>query len=125
MRSKTSARSWSDCVAHCSSKLSTSCKADLPVKWWNITKTTRGTVLVPRNDLRGWRSRELRDAGLRDGRHRHGAKLVLLRREVLLRVHRHVPGDDLARVGRHTAHDRHERASRHPVAVVERPAGAD
>src|SRR5262249_14176274 len=41
------------------------------------------------------------------------------------RVQRPVPGDDLAGVARHAAHDGHERAPGHPLAVVDRLAGAD
>src|SRR5262249_17846038 len=53
------------------------------------------------------------------------AELVARRRQVLLGVHGHLPGDDLAGVGGHAAHDGHERALGHPLAVVDGLARAD
>src|ERR1035438_9118341 len=49
----------------------------------------------------------------------------LIGHQLLLRVHGLLPGDFLAGVGGHAAHDSHERAVRHPLAIVDRPAVAD
>ena len=62
------------------------------------------------------------------GHRRHRQRdvpVVARRRQVFLRVHRHVPGDRLAGVGGHAAHDRQQRALGHVLAVVDRLAAAD
>src|SRR5262249_48095094 len=72
------------------------------------------------------RLHEARHAGRRDGRVGEArVPGVRGRTEVLARAERHLPGDRLAGVGGHAAHDGQERAPGHVLAVVERPAGAD
>src|SRR5271166_6518835 len=51
--------------------------------------------------------------------------IVTVRAEVLTGVEGHFPGDLLAGVGGHAAHDRQQRAPGHVLAVVDRPAAAD
>src|SRR5262249_35194090 len=63
-----------------------------------------------------------RDCRRRDG---VGAEAVVLRAEVFLGGEGLLPGDRLAGIGGHPAHDRHERALAHPLAVVDRLARAD
>src|SRR5262249_54486554 len=75
---------------------------------------------------RGLTSRELRlprDRYGRDGE--RDIPVVPRRRQVLLRAERLLPGDDLAGIRRHPAHDRQERALGHVRAVVDRLAPPD
>src|SRR5262249_10582488 len=60
-----------------------------------------------------------------DGRRGQAAELVLGRRQVLPGVQGLLPGDDLAGVGGHAAHDGQEAAVGHPLAVVDGLAGPD
>src|SRR5271157_5474013 len=61
-----------------------------------------------------------------DPRHRWCAiPIVTVRAEVLTGVEGHFPGDLLAGVGGHAAHDCQQRAPGHVLAVVDRPAAAD
>src|SRR5439155_16748770 len=76
----------------------------------------------------GWawgRSAEMVHPRHRDARDRVGAPGVLLRRQVLGRGEHVLPGDLLARVGGLPAEDRHERAVRGRLGVVDQLAAAD
>src|SRR5262249_14619032 len=75
---------------------------------------------------RGLTSRELRLTRDRHGRDgERDIPIVPRRRQVLLRSQRLLPGDDLAGIRRHPAHDRQERALRHVRTVVDRLAPPD
>src|SRR5579875_1754863 len=70
-------------------------------------------------------SNKLRYSRPGDRGYRQGAEFIGRRRQILLGIQGHVPGDDLAGVGGHAPHDGHQRALGHPFAVVDRLAGAD
>src|SRR3954469_24945283 len=69
---------------------------------------------------------ELRDSWHRNRRDRHRRVPRDLRRDnALFRIHRLFPGDFLARIGGHAAHDRQQRAVRHADAIIDRLPLAD